>query len=52
MAVTGLNLWIRELGEQDGETCGSIQTMDGVVQKDGRMVIYEENNVCGSKENC
>ena len=27
MAVTGLNLWIRELGEQDGETCGSIQTM-------------------------
>lgn len=28
------------------------ESKDGVVQKDGRMVIYEENDVCGSKENC
>jgi len=28
------------------------ESKDGVVQKDGGMVIYEENDVCGSKENC
>ena len=28
------------------------ESKDGVVQKDGRMVIYEEKDVCGSKENC